>query len=104
MADSRTLPLIQEMIRRYEETHGTHPKPSKSVGDYTILDSTWFTCGDGVSIGMVAIKKGEGWKCYMGLASGANQGIDEQAIAALGAGVSEEMARSVFNISLTYIY
>lgn len=64
--------------------------------DYKILDSVWFNPGNRV-IGIVAVETfTDQWKAYIDTASGYNQKLDEQMIAARGAGLRWDMAHAIF--------
>lgn len=70
---------------------------------HTILDSTWYSTGDGYHIGVVAVRTNrhepeaeDEWKAYMGVALGALLKGDEQYIAEWGAGLSPERAAGFF--------
>ena len=62
-----------------------------------IIESTWHTVMCGKIIGVVAIRSYENtWKAYIGIASGFDEKMDEQAIARDGAKLSEKVAYAYF--------
>ena len=63
---------------------------------YKILGARWWT-PKYTTIGIVAIETFNGtWKAYLGVASGFNERLDEQDIAAWGAGLQPQEAHGFF--------
>lgn len=60
-----------------------------------IIASTWRTGVLG-GYGIVAVKRADGWKAYLGSAGGVSVERDEHAIATLGAPLMEPEARAFF--------